>query len=247
MYSEVYNDAYEPSTANLDPRLDHTVGRRGILFIDYKIHNRDFIRDQTYAGPYSPKKHIPSKAFTGIAGWGNLTSNNYRIMRYSMVLLWLAECEVELGNLEKGRALVNQIRTRAANPAGFVQKAVQGSSRDSYTLVFDSKGNPVPAANYVIKPYSSAWTDAATARKAVRFETRLEFGMEGHRFFDLVRWGIAAETLTKYNAVESTKRVYKKGANFVKGKHEFFPIPQEAIDRSEKDGKPTLTQDPSYK
>jgi hypothetical protein len=239
--------AYEPSTANLDPRLDHTVGRRGILFIDYKIHNRDFIRDQTYAGPYSPKKHIPSKAFTGIAGWGNLTSNNYRIMRYSMVLLWLAECEIELGNLEKGRALVNQIRARAANPAGFVQKATQGSSRDSYTLVFDSKGNPVPAANYVIKPYATAWTDAATARKAVRFETRLEFGMEGHRFFDLVRWGIAAETLNKYNAVEATKRVYKKGANFVKGKHEFFPIPQEAIDRSEKDGKPTLIQDPAYK
>lgn len=241
------DDPYEPSTANLDPRLDHTVGRRGILFIDYKIHNRDFIRDQTYAGPYSPKKHIPSKAFTGIAGWGNLTSNNYRIMRYSMILLWLAECEVELGNLDKARALVNQIRNRAANPSGFVQKAIQGSSRDSYTLVFDSKGNPVPAANYVIKPYSAAWTDAATARKAVRFETRLEFGMEGHRFFDLVRWGIAAETLNKYNTVEATRRVYKKGANFVKGKHEFFPIPQEAIDRSEKDGKPTLIQDPSYK
>jgi hypothetical protein len=41
------------------------------LFIDYKIHNRDFIRDQTYAGPYSPKKHIPSKAFTGVNGWAN--------------------------------------------------------------------------------------------------------------------------------------------------------------------------------
>jgi hypothetical protein len=155
--------------------------------------------------------------------------------------------KVELGNLERARDLVNQIRARAANPAGFVQKATQGATRDAYTLVFDSKGNPVPAANYNVKPYASAWSNQATARKAVRFETRLEFAMEGHRFFDLVRWGIAAETLNAYNAVESTKRVYKKGGVFVKGKHEFFPIPQEAIDRSEKDGKPTLTQDPAYK
>ena len=239
--------AYEPSTAPLDPRLDQTVGRRGILFIDYKIHNRDFIRKQDYAGPYSPKKHIPSKAFTGVAGWGNLTSNNYRIMRYSMVLLWLAECEVELGNLEKARALVNQVRTRAANPAGFVQKATQGATRDAYTLVFDSKGIPVPAANYVIKNYTSSWTDAVTARKAVRFETRLEFGMEGHRYFDLIRWGIAADVLNKYIASESKKRTYLAGSIFVKGKHEFFPIPQEAIDRSDKAGVTTLTQDPAYK
>ncbi len=142
--------------------------------------------------------------------------------------------------------MVNQIRNRAANPAGWVQRATQGANRDAYSLVFNN-GTPVPAANYVIRPYSAAWTDAAIARKAVRFETRLEFGMEGHRFFDLVRWGIAAEMLNKYVASEGNKRVYLKGANFVKGKHEFFPIPQEAIDRSEKDGKPTLAQDPAYK
>jgi len=240
-------DAFTPYEGPLDPRLDHTVGRRGILFIDYKIHNVDFIRDQTYAGPYSPRKHIPSKAFTGVNGWGNLTSNNYRLLRYDMILLWLAECEVEVGSLEKARELVNMIRTRAANPAGFVQKATQGATRDAYTLVSDAQGNPVPAANYVIKNYTAAWTSKEAARKAVRFETRLEFGMEGHRFFDLQRWGIAADVLNKYNDVESNKRVYKKGARFVKGKNEFYPIPQEAIDRSEKDGKPTLEQDAAYK
>jgi len=240
-------DSFTPYEGTLDPRLDHTVGRRGILFIDYKIHNVDFIRDQTYAGPYSPKKHIPSKAFTGVNGWGNLTSNNYRIMRYSMILLWLAECEVEVGSLERARELVNMIRTRAANPAGFVQKATQGSTRDAYTLVFDAQGKPVPAANYLIKTYSTPWASKDAARKAVRFETRLEFGMEGHRFFDLARWGVSADVLNKYNEVEANKRVYKKGARFVKGKNEFFPIPQEAIDRSEKDGKATLEQDPSYK
>ncbi len=252
--SDVKNDQglkleaeYTPYAGTLDPRLDHTVGRRGILFIDYKIHNVDFIRDQTYAGPYSPKKHIPSKVFTGVNGWGNLTSNNYRIMRYSMILLWLAECEVEVGSLEKARDLVNQIRKRASNPSGFVQKATQGSTRDAYTLEFDTKGAPLPAANYLINLYTGTWANKDEARKAVRFETRLEFGMEGHRFFDLQRWGIAAEVLNKYNEVEAKKRVYKAGAKFVKGKNEFYPIPQEAIDRSEKDGKATLVQEPTYK
>jgi len=240
-------DAYEPSTVALDPRIDHTLGRRGILYIDFKIHNVDFIRDQTYAGPYSPKKHIASKAFTAINGWGNLSANNYRIIRFGHILLWLAECEVELGNLEKARALVNQVRTRAANPEGFVQKATQGATRDDFKLVFDSKGVPVSAANYVIKNYTSAWTDVATARKAVRFETRLEFAMEGHRFFDLQRWGVSADVLNKYVAVEGTKRTYKKGTVFTKGKNEYYPIPQEAIDRSSVNGTPTLVQDPAYK
>ncbi|MNR52895.1 SusD family protein [compost metagenome] len=71
--------------------------------------------------------------------------------------------------------------------------------------------------------------------------------MEGHRFFDLQRWGIAAETLNAYATVEANKRVYKKGAVFTKGKNEFFPIPQEAIDRSYQQGKATLAQDPAYK
>jgi len=237
-----YTDPFTPYAGNLDPRLDHTVGRRGILFKDFKIHGPDFIRDPTYAGPYSPKKHIAEKAGFGINGWGNLSSNNYRMVRYDMILLWLAEAEVELGNLENARKLVNQIRTRAANPASFVKKAVQGpASRDDFTVLNE------PAANYVIKTYDKPWTDAATARKAVRFESRLEFAMEGHRFFDLQRWGIAAETLNKYVAVEATKRIYKKGAIFTKGKNEYFPIPQEAIDRSYKAGAATLTQDPAYK
>jgi hypothetical protein len=158
-----------------------------------------------------------------------------------MVLLWLAECEVEIGSLERARALVNQIRTRAANPAGFVPKAIEGATRNDFTIVAGT-----PAANYVIKNYETPWTDKAVARKAVRFETRLEFALEGHRFFDLQRWGVSAEVLNAYLATERTKRVYLAGKSFVKNKNEFFPIPLEAIDRSLKDGKPTLTQDPNY-
>jgi hypothetical protein len=232
---------FTPYEGPLDPRLDHTVGRRGILFKGYKIHGSDFIRDQNYAGPYSPKKHIAEPAFFGIGANPRLSANNYRIMRLGMVILWLAEAEVELGNLERARQLVNEIRTRAANPAGFVPKTVQGSERNSFTII-----EGAPAANYTISTYDAPWTDPVVARKAVRIENRLEFGMEGHRLFDLQRWGNAAETINSYLQEEGTKRSYLSGKTFSKGVHEYFPIPLEAIERSFKDGQATLVQDPAF-
>ncbi len=231
----------EEYTGPLDPRLDHTVGRPGILYKDFKIHQTDFIRDLGYAGPYSPKKHVAEPEAHGIGGWQNLSANNYRIMRYGMVLLWLAEAEVELGNLERARDLVNMIRERAANPDYFVPRAEQGASRNDFTVV---EGEP--AANYVISTYDDPWTDQETARKAVRMETRLEFAMEGHRFFDLQRWGVAAQVLNDYLTVESTRRTYLAGFSFRENRNEYYPIPLEAIERSFRDGSPTLTQDPNY-
>ncbi|SHM93309.1 Starch-binding associating with outer membrane [Cyclobacterium lianum] len=236
-----WNDPFDPYEGPLDPRLDHTVGRRDILYKGYKIHGSDFIRDQNYAGPYSPKKHVAEPEFFGIGANPRLSANNYRIMRLGMVILWLAEVEVELGNLERARELVNMIRERAANPAGFVPRAVQGAERNDFTIV---EGEP--AANYVISTYDQPWTDQDVARKAVRMETRLEFAMEGHRFFDLQRWGIAAETMNEYLDEEATKRTYLSNASFEKGVHEYFPVPLEAIERSFRDGSPTLTQDPAF-
>ncbi|GGF48742.1 RagB/SusD family nutrient uptake outer membrane protein [Echinicola rosea] len=236
-----WNADFTPYQGPLDPRLDHTVGRRGILHKGFKIHGSDFIRDQNYAGPYSPKKHLAEPQFFGIGANPRLSANNYRIMRYSMVLLWLAECEVEIGSLERARELVNMIRERAANPNGFVPKAIQGAERNDFSIV---EGEA--AANYVIATYNEPWVDKEMARKAVRMETRLEFAMEGHRFFDLQRWGIAAEVLNEYLEVEKTKRSYLKDASFTKGKNEYYPIPLEAIERSYLNGTPTLTQDPAY-
>lgn len=233
------NDPYTPYSGELDPRLDHTVGRRGILYLDFKIHNRDFIRDQNYAGPYSPKKHVATSANTGVSGWRNLNANNFRLIRYSHVLLWAAECEVELGNLEKAREYVNLVRRRAANPEGFVKKAVQGANRNQYTLLDE------PAANYNVKEYGS-FANQDMGRQAVRFEHRLEFAMEGHRFFDLVRWGIAAETINGYLNKEKEKRSYLIGAQFIKGKHEYYPLPLAEINNSALDGQPTLKQNPGY-
>jgi len=56
--------------------------------------------------------------------------------------------------------------------------------------------------------------------------------MEGHRFFDLVRWGIAAEEIMVYAEKEKNKRSYLTGLDFTKGCNEYFPIPQREIDLS---------------
>ncbi|WP_418346638.1 RagB/SusD family nutrient uptake outer membrane protein [Spirosoma montaniterrae] len=231
------DQAFTPFAGPLDPRLDHTVGRRGIPFLDWGVHpGRNWIRNQNYAGPYSPKKHVPQRS-DAAAGWtwsGNprQNANNYRMIRLSHVLLWLAEVEVEQGNFERARQLVNQIRRRAANPDGFLRTAAGA-----------------PAANYVIREYPAshpAFSNRDRARQAVRFEQRLEFAMEGHRFFDLVRWGTVEQTMNEYYRVEQTKRTYLRGVTFVKGKHEYFPVPVQEIFNSKLDGKETLKQNPGY-
>ena len=225
---------------SVDPRLDHTVGRPGILFKNHHIMQVDYIRDLTYAGPYFSKKHIAEPEGFGVGGWGNLSANNLRIMRLGHVILWAAEAKMELGKLEESRALINRLRARAANPAGFVPGATQGATRPEYTLT------GTPGANYNVGQYTEAWTSQATARQAVRYETRLETAMEGNRFFDLQRWGVQNEVLNDYLARESKYRIYLQGKKFTSPKNEFYPIPTYAIDRSFKDGEPTLTQDPNY-
>ncbi len=224
---------FTPYAGAVDSRLDWTVGRRGITYLDWGVHpGKAYVRDQAYGGPYSPKKHVMYRSDVGtntFAGNPRLNANNYRMIRYSHVLLWLAEVEAEIGDLDKARGYVNQVRKRAANPNGFVKGA-------------DGKA----AANYVVGSYDSPWTSKELARKAVQFEERLEFAMEGHRRFDLVRWGLADQVLNAYYSTEATKRSYLKGVTFVKGKHEYFPIPLQEILNSKKGSQETLTQNPGY-
>jgi hypothetical protein len=238
--TEVKNDqgvessaTYVPHLGELDPRIDHTIGRRGIPYLDWGPHpGKAWVRDQNYAGPFSPKKNVYYKADeTGskVNPDRRTSALNHRYLRFSEVLLLAAEAEIELGNLEEGKKLINQIRKRAANPSGFIKNA-----------------NGSIAANYKIELYTNTWNDKAVAHSALRTERRLELAMEGHRFFDLVRWGLAKEVLNKYLAYEVKKRSNLAGASF-KDHNIVFPIPQRQIDATKKpDGTLTLTQNPGY-
>ena len=226
-------DAFTPDAGNLDPRLDHSVGRRGIQYLDWIIHpGADWIRNQPNGGPYTPKKYIWYKAdegsFLDKSSWTPAyTAMNYTIIRFADVLLMAAEAEIEVGSLAKALEYTNLVRKRAANPDGFV------------------KNGATVAAKYVISEYpASAFATKEAAREAVRFERKLELSGEGHRFFDLLRWGTVEKEVNDYLAYDSRFLTSALGGSrFTPNQDEYLPIPQGQIDLL---GTDILKQNPGY-
>lgn len=70
-------------------------------------------------------------------------------------------------------------------------------------------------------------TDQTTVRNAIKQERRVEFALEGERFYDLVRWGDANSVL---------------GGLGYQPRNAYYPIPQTAIDQSGG----ILVQNPNY-
>jgi len=235
-------DPFTPDAGPVDPRLDHSIGRRGIPYLDWQdFPGKAWIRNQPNAGPYQTKKYAYYKSDKGSlqdnSSWTpGYTAINYTIIRFADVLLMAAEAELETptGTAARAQQLVNYVRLRASNPAGFVMKG------------------GVPAANYVINQYADAWAKDDATREKVRFERKLELSGEGHRFYDLARWSGAYggtktnyidRVLDAYLAYESPKIPSGSftGATFDE-KDVWLPIPLGQIDL--KPG--VLTQNPGY-
>lgn len=221
------DEPFTTHTGPLDPRLDYTVGRRGIDYNGFGLNpGKEWIRASfgDISGPYLPKKNMYQAdevdANRGTGGWGSDWSGiNYNVMRFADVLLMAAEAAVEKAAPDLPLALdyVNRVRNRAKNM--------------TYVQTVDNTGD---AANYEIEPYAS-FPNQDYARQAVRFERRLELGMEGHRLFDLRRWGVAMETINTF--IENEGEDFNQsgyGSKFgsYQAKHDLFPIPVNAIDQS---------------
>ncbi|HJP64395.1 MAG TPA: RagB/SusD family nutrient uptake outer membrane protein [Mucilaginibacter sp.] len=267
------SDQFTPTTVTLDSRLDWSAGRRGIPYLDWGLMPGDTWSggangSQATSGPYVNIKTVyyqAAQAATTEAygGWAanQATSNSYNAIRFADVLLWAAEVEVEVGNLQKAEDYVNRVRTRASDPDGWVH-----TYKD---LVNPMNGyTSAPAANYKVGLYGVAGNNPASgftaggqayARKAVYFERMIELGMEGHRFFDLQRWdglfggpagnGYMAGVLNAYVAHEKNSLgsgiqspMELTSAQFTAGRSEVYPIPLAEITLSA--GK--LRQNPGY-
>jgi starch-binding outer membrane protein, SusD/RagB family len=127
---------------------------------------------------------------------------NVRLLRYADVVLMYAEAANELGGVANTTSALAALNSVRARARG---------------------GNNAILPNVVT-------TDQLVLSNAIRQERRVELGMEHERFFDIVRWGIAADVLQA------------QGKTFVVGKHEILPIPQTQIDLS----KGVLTQNFGY-
>jgi hypothetical protein len=210
------NGIADLNAATVDVRLDHTVGIDGHVYKydNTRLFSNSWVRDPGVYGSFhtmrnqqlaTSSSYFKNGPFMGVA-------KNYDILRYDDVLLMQAEAYIELGQPLNALPLINQIRNRAAASTGKLKKT-DGSF----------------ASNYNVKPYAAAGWTQAYARTALQWERRLEFATEGHRFFDLVRWGIAAQVLNNYVAVEKTRRTFLATAVFTAGRDEYLPIPQADI------------------
>lgn len=236
-------DPFTPYQGRLDPRIDWTIGRRGIPFNDWGIFpGIKWIRNQPSGGPFANKKNIfwqnnPSSFIMS----SRSSSININIIRFADVLLMAAECEAQLPapDLVKAREYVNMVRERASKP-------------ESMVYTYKNAANPTggftqtPAANYVIDQYLTPFASQAFALKAIYFERKLELACEGHRFFDLARWGIGEQTLNAYYAFESKFTADLPNAKFTPNKNEYYPIPQAQIDLMNRGGETILTQNKGY-
>ncbi len=204
---------------NVDPRLDFTLGRIGMPWRSH-MYNEKWCRNLELYGQYSGKKPYPAPESPyvkpGIVPWG-ASSLNYIIIRYADVMLMKAEALIEQNkNLEEARELINAIRVKADR-----------SVDPAYTPV---DCNPM-VASYLVREYPATGWSQDYARRAVRMERRIELAMEGLRWFDLVRWGIAVETMNAYYVSEGKIRSYYNGANLTEDEI-YLPIPVNQVDNA---------------
>ena len=142
---------------------------------------------------------------------GTNVGNNWRIIRYSDVLLMLAEALNEDGMTGTAIGHLNTVRQRPGSGLAVTTAVSQTDVRD-----------------------------------AVIEERAMELAGEGHRFFDLVRWGLAddymgATSIHVTNGSQSHHPKSLSGGTFTAGKHELVWIPV-----SERGSNPNLNQNPNY-
>ena len=151
----------------------------------------------------------------GFGQWGLHASRgplNNKQIRYADVLLMYAEACIGAGDNASAQNALNEVRTRLSLP-----------TYPGYSITVNGTAIASPSLE-----------------EALRHERRMELAMEGHRWFDLVRWGKTKEHMDAYAATESVE-AKNQMRTFIAGKHEIFPLPAEELELN-----PALVQNDNY-
>jgi len=217
-------DATSVKKYEIDPRLLHTVAMDGLPYkykADFLFDGKTWPRQpESYGSFLSMKETViyDSPCYQPVNPWKS-DSKNRDVIRVDDLMLFKAEALIQLGRQSEALPIINAIRTRAAN---------------STAKLVDVNGQPT--GNFRIATYQDGvnctWSKDF-AWKALVWERRLEMACEGFRSYDLMRWGVMAETMNAYFGKERTRRAHLANAKFTKGRDEYLPIPKGQIDLSQ--------------
>ena len=189
-------DAFESINDTIvDPRLDYTVGREGKIWTDTIVFDPAWSPTGYLNRKYNqPLAEVPKESKAD----GEL---NYQFMRYSDVLLMMAEALNEQGKTGAAVSYVNMMRKRA---------------RESYMYDPSLPGYPnIP--NGLLPDIQD--NGQSGVRSAIRHERRVELGFEFHRYFDVIRYG-----------PNYANQAFSDKPNFNYETNMFMPIPQSELD-----------------
>lgn len=212
---------FNKPTHNLYDEYEEGDPRRDVTIWDATGHMTNE-SEEIYCGtPYCSRKYAwyTTDADGNVTGANTLAHAsrgplNYKLIRYADVLLMYAEACVGAHGAGKcgktAEQALNEVRQRAR------ANAADPDALPDYP-------------NYKIKINGNEIEP--NLEQAIRHERRVELAMEGHRWFDICRWGgfdgqgVKAH-MDAYAATES-QEARDEMADFVAGKHELFPIPEE--------------------
>jgi starch-binding outer membrane protein, SusD/RagB family len=158
--------------------------------------------------------YLNKKVIWPVAAWNNsefsFQNVNPMFMRYADILLVYAEASNELGETTEALAKLEMIRSRARGNKTFAQSVADGDNGGEGILpeIMD--------------------TDKAALRELIWNERHIELALEGHRWFDLVRYEkVVPDYTTNFLVTEQGR------TNFNYAKHHRFAIPTTFVTSSQ--------------
>lgn len=220
-----------------DPRFPNTCIKTGDVICEDGNPATDevieFATDERCPTGYFQRKNVLPGAHNPQSNQSNLNSDlNKRLLRYADIILIAAEAAYHIGNTSEAQGYVNMIRDRARNST-----APKGS-------IVGNSGYPPKSTTPGILPAVTATGTALL--DAIKHERRIELALEGHRTWDLYRWGVYEDAIRRYVPLDKWLKstadevIARYRSHLVDGKIPAMPIPKFEVDNN------GVLQNPGY-